>query len=116
MQNEMRKPATIADANRVMLGLLLVGFGALALYDAWFPHGLLVVGVALLARHTAQQDPLQTAHLAITLLVLGVMFWAREQLLQLGWGETVPILFVGVGGGLLGWLAPQLDQTPPTSN
>lgn len=49
MQNEMRKPATIADANRIMLGLLLVGFGALALYDAWFPHGLLVVGVALLA-------------------------------------------------------------------
>ncbi|MFZ4827941.1 MAG: hypothetical protein ACOYLB_11355 [Phototrophicaceae bacterium] len=111
----MRKIPSIADTNRVALGLLLVGLGALALYDAWFPHGLLVVGMALLARHTMQHQPLRTAYLAITLLGLGALFWTREQLLQLGLSGYVPILFVGVGGGLLAWVAPHLDEPSPPS-
>ena len=109
----MRKQTSIADANRVALGLVLVGFGALALQDRWFPHGLIVVGVALLARHTMQHQPSRTAYLAISLFVMAGMFWGRDQLLQAGLGEWVPIWFVVVGGSVLGGRPPLTDTSPP---
>lgn len=112
----MRKPTSIADANRIALGLILVGFGALALDDSWFPQGLIVIGVGLMARHTSLGFPWQTAQLAISLLILAGMFWIREQLLRMGLGEWVPIGFVLVGGGLLGWMIPSAEASPPTSS
>lgn len=75
--------------------VFLVGFGLIFITGWWFPGMLFVIGAASMAGALANNAHWSTAHGALWMIGLGLIFW-----LNLPWG----VIFVVLGLSILfGW-------------
>ena len=86
--------------NEVFGGVFLIGLAVLFLFGWWWPGILFVLGVALVARTTAEGKPWTEERGGLAVLAIGVLFMLTDVLdiFSFNW---LPILLIGVGLYLL---------------